>query len=153
MNFVIHWNETSLSLHVFPIPIPPPTSLSTRSLQAFKHKTVSLKKGFKEDGSVTLYNLFGNSKRLDTGKYAKRKVCGDGIKMSSVPFKAWKEDWHVYHVSFSRIKQLYVHDNEIIRRLVWLFATPRTATPQAPLSMTEPTDRRNLVINCQLNEH
>ena len=31
--FVIHWNETSLSLHVFPIPIPPPTSLSTRSLQ------------------------------------------------------------------------------------------------------------------------
>ena len=28
VNFVIHWNETSLSLHVFPIPIPPPTSLS-----------------------------------------------------------------------------------------------------------------------------
>ena len=33
VNFVIHWNETSLSFHVFPIPIPPPTSLSTRSLQ------------------------------------------------------------------------------------------------------------------------
>ena len=30
VNFVIHWNETALSLHVFPIPIPPPTSLSTR---------------------------------------------------------------------------------------------------------------------------
>ena len=31
VNFVIHWNKTAMSLHVFPIPIPPPTSLSTRS--------------------------------------------------------------------------------------------------------------------------
>ena len=31
VNFVIHWNKTALGLHVFPIPIPPPTSLSTRS--------------------------------------------------------------------------------------------------------------------------
>ena len=31
VNFVIHWNETAIGLHVFPIPIPPPTSLSTRS--------------------------------------------------------------------------------------------------------------------------
>ena len=30
VNFVIHWNETAMGLHVFPIPIPPPTSLSTR---------------------------------------------------------------------------------------------------------------------------
>ena len=29
--FVIHWNETAMGLHVFPILIPPPTSLSTRS--------------------------------------------------------------------------------------------------------------------------
>ena len=32
VDFVIHWNETAMGLHVFPIPIPPPTSLSTRSL-------------------------------------------------------------------------------------------------------------------------
>ena len=32
VNFVIHWNEKAIDLHVFPIPIPPPTSLSTRSL-------------------------------------------------------------------------------------------------------------------------
>ena len=32
VDFVIHWNETAMDLHVFPIPIPPPTSLSTRSL-------------------------------------------------------------------------------------------------------------------------
>ena len=31
VNFVIRWNETAMGLHVFPIPIPPPTSLSTRS--------------------------------------------------------------------------------------------------------------------------
>ena len=32
VNFVVHWNETAMGLHVFPIPIPRPTSLSTRSL-------------------------------------------------------------------------------------------------------------------------
>ena len=32
VDFVILWNETAMGLHVFPIPIPPPTSLSTHSL-------------------------------------------------------------------------------------------------------------------------
>ena len=32
VGFVIHWNESAMDLHVFPIPIPPPTSLSTQSL-------------------------------------------------------------------------------------------------------------------------
>ena len=32
VDFVIHWNETAMGLHVFPIPIPPLTSLSTLSL-------------------------------------------------------------------------------------------------------------------------
>ena len=32
VDFVMHWNETAMGLHVFPIPTPPPTSLSTRSL-------------------------------------------------------------------------------------------------------------------------
>ena len=27
VNFVIHWNETAMGLHVFPIPIPPPTEV------------------------------------------------------------------------------------------------------------------------------
>ena len=35
MGFVIHWHESAMDLHVFPIPIPPPTSLYTRSLWVF----------------------------------------------------------------------------------------------------------------------
>ena len=35
MGFVIHWHESAMDLHVFPIPIPLPTSLSTWSLWVF----------------------------------------------------------------------------------------------------------------------
>ena len=35
MVFVIHWHESALDIHVFPIPMPPPTSLSARSLWVF----------------------------------------------------------------------------------------------------------------------
>ena len=35
MVFVIHWHESVMDLHVLPIPIPPPTSLSTWFLWVF----------------------------------------------------------------------------------------------------------------------
>ena len=37
VDFVIHWNETTMGLHVFPIPIPPPTSLSFNINYACMH--------------------------------------------------------------------------------------------------------------------
>ena len=40
VNFVIHWNKTAMGLHVFPIPIPPPTSLSTGL--GWRHKIEAL---------------------------------------------------------------------------------------------------------------
>ena len=35
MVFVIHWHESAMDLHVIPIPIPPPSSLSTGFLWVF----------------------------------------------------------------------------------------------------------------------
>ena len=35
MVFAIHWHEPAMDLHVFPIPIPPPTSLSIPCLWVF----------------------------------------------------------------------------------------------------------------------
>ena len=35
VGFVIHWHESAMELHVFPIQIPPPTSLSIRFLWVF----------------------------------------------------------------------------------------------------------------------
>ena len=35
MGFLIHWQESAMDLHIFPIPIPPPTSLSTPFLWVF----------------------------------------------------------------------------------------------------------------------
>ena len=35
MVFAIHWHDSAMDLHVFPIPIPPPTSLPIPSLWVF----------------------------------------------------------------------------------------------------------------------
>ena len=57
MNFVIHWNELSLSLHVFPIPIPHPTSLSTRSLHVFPEHQVRALVSCIQPGLVICFTL------------------------------------------------------------------------------------------------
>ena len=58
VNFVIHWNETSLSLHVFPIPIPLPTSLSTRSLQVRPEHQVRALVSCIQPGLVICFTLY-----------------------------------------------------------------------------------------------
>ena len=47
MVFVVHWHESAMDLHAFPIPIPPPASLSTQSLWVFPvHQALGPFKGF-----------------------------------------------------------------------------------------------------------
>ena len=57
LDFVIHWNESAMELHVFPIPISPPTSLSTRSLWVFPvHQARALDSCF-QPGLVICFTL------------------------------------------------------------------------------------------------
>ena len=57
VNFVIHQNETAMGLHVFPIPIPPPTSLSTCSPQVFPVHQVQALVSCIQPGLVICFTL------------------------------------------------------------------------------------------------
>ena len=57
VGFVIHWNETAMGLHVFPIPIPPSTSLSTRSLWVFPVHQVQALVSCIQPGLVICFTL------------------------------------------------------------------------------------------------
>ena len=46
VNFVIHWNEKALGSHVFPIPIPPPTSQVNNYLSEIHYVKIKKKKNY-----------------------------------------------------------------------------------------------------------
>ena len=57
VNFVIHWNEKALGSRVFPIPIPPPTSLRIRSLQVLSEHQVRALVSCIQPGPVICFTL------------------------------------------------------------------------------------------------
>ena len=70
VNFVIHWNETAMGLHVFPIPNPPPTTLTTtRDDSTYEHYQevntgIRLIIFFAAKDRDTLYNQQKQDKKL-----------------------------------------------------------------------------------------
>ena len=57
VNSVIHWNEKALGSHVFPILIPSPTSLPTRSLQVLPEHQVRALVSCIQPGPVICFTL------------------------------------------------------------------------------------------------
>ena len=57
VNFVIHWNQSAMGLHVFPIQIPPPNSLSTHSLYVFAVHQVQALVSCIQPGLVICFTL------------------------------------------------------------------------------------------------
>ena len=117
MAFAIHWHESAMGLHVFPIPIPPPTSLSTRSLWVFPvHQPRALVLCI-QPGLVICFTL-------------------DNIHVSML--FSWNIPprlRHCWHLGQKRGLQCLKGLCAQSFSHVWLFAAPWTVAHQTPLPM------------------
>ena len=118
MVFAIHWHESAMDLHVFPIPIPVPTSLSTRSLWVFPvHQPQALVSCI-QPGLVICFTL-------------------DNIHVSMLFWPPPRDllslaVCHLPRISINVALEFVVQ----LRSCVWLSATPWIAVCQVPLSST-----------------
>ena len=107
MVFVIHWHESAMNLHVFPIPIPPPTSLSTRFLWVFPVHQVRALVSWIQPGLVICFTL----DNIHVSRYFNRSpfcmfsipemVCAPQLAMTTQVTHRW-EPWAAgVHLSWS----------------------------------------------------
>ena len=113
MGFVIHWHESAMDLHVFPILIPPPSSLSTRSLWVFpEHQAWALVSCI-QPGLViwetaffkkAKYNAWKEKKKNRNIVFFENKASKPMLKNKKVPFSLARLLFYFRFIVFSHFQ-------------------------------------------------
>ena len=119
VGFVIHWHESAMDLHVFPIPITPPTSLSTWSLWVFPVHQAQALVSCIPPGLVICFTL----DNIHVSMLFSRNIPPSPSPTESKSL--FCTSWHMYLKGYcgdweDACKELLSH--------VWLFVTPWTCS-------------------------